>query len=137
MARNAEAMEHRVGTRVNLHTQAELRVSGAVRAAVVRNASLTGAFLESATSLPLLSRVELRPVDTEEQWLEACVIRVEEDGMGLEWLDAGVHTVQALLCANRTTRDHPELSAPASSAQDDALARARSEVASGEFDLQG
>lgn len=130
-------MEHRVGTRVKLDTRAELRAAGTVREAVVRNASLTGAFLESHVRLPLLSRVEIRTAGTGEEWLEACVIRIDGDGMGLEWLDSGVHTVQALLCPRRPAREHPELATPGSSIQEDALARARSEVASGEFDVQG
>jgi hypothetical protein len=132
-------MEHRVGTRVKVETRSQLRsADGLVCDAVVRNASLSGAFMETGARLPLLSRVAVRPV-AKDEWLEACVVRQDDRGLAVEWLDHGVHAVHALLAAKAasTPAAQRELSALESSIQEEAVARARSEVVSGEFDLQG
>lgn len=137
MAAHGEAMDHRVGTRVPMDTRAYLRAAGVVTETVVKNASLTGAFVESPWVLPLLSPVQVRPVGTGGPWLEACVIRRDKHGLGLEWLEAGVHPVRTLLYTNYYPKQRPERIPQETSLQEDALARAQAEVASGEIDMQG
>lgn len=89
-------MEHRWGTRVELDAPAELATAeGVCTDGRVRNASLSGAFVETSAKVPLLSRVALRPLVTGASWLDACVVRVEADGLALEWLEPGLHPVSA------------------------------------------
>ena len=91
-------MEHRWGTRVALNAPAELKSSDGFSAiGSVRNASLSGAFVETRATLPLLSRVSLRPLTSGSEWLEACVVRVERRGIALEWLEPGLQAVATLM----------------------------------------
>ena len=97
MNANVQPMEHRWGIRMNLDAAAELRTGDGLSAMVsVRNASLSGAFLETRARLPLLARVALRPL-SKADWLEASVVRVDKYGVAVEWLDPGVHPVYVFL----------------------------------------
>jgi hypothetical protein len=97
-----QQMEHRWGTRMELHVPAELWTSDGVSThASVRNASLSGAYLETPARVPLLSRVAIRPLARAAEWLDACVVRVENGGIALEWLDPGLHSLSALLAMRR------------------------------------
>jgi hypothetical protein len=102
MSANPDLMEHRWGIRVDLEALVEIRTAENWAAtAVVRNASLSGAFLESDSSPAPLSRVSVRLVARTGEWLEACVVRVEDTGFAVEWLDPGVQAVTALLSLRR------------------------------------
>ena len=95
-------MEHRWGTRMDLNVPAEVWTSDGVSThASVKNASLSGAFLETRVRVPLLSRVAIRPLARAADWLDACVVRVEDSGLALEWLDPGLHSVSSLLALRR------------------------------------
>jgi hypothetical protein len=93
-------MEHRCGTRVPLSARAIL-TTRSQRAAVawVTDASVTGAFVETSLKPVLLSRVVLRlPSGFRDAiMLEACVVRHEDRGIALEWLDPGSEQTIALL----------------------------------------
>ncbi|MEO8313829.1 MAG: PilZ domain-containing protein [Pseudomonadota bacterium] len=98
MGADIEHMEHRWGTRVELDIPAEIRTGdGLSVSAFVRNASLSGAFVETQTILPMLSCISVRVMSQAGEWLDACVVRIEETGMALEWLDPGSDIVPALL----------------------------------------
>jgi hypothetical protein len=102
MTASTQQMEHRWGTRMELHVPAELWTADGVSThASVRNASLSGAYLETPARVPLLSRVAIRPLAREADWLDACVVRVEDGGIALEWLDPGLHSISALLAMRR------------------------------------
>jgi hypothetical protein len=102
---NSNFMEHRWGTRVELDVAAELLTPDGVPAdAAVKNASLSGAFVETSAKLPLLSRVSLNIRAPMDEWLDACVVRVEDEGLALEWLDPGSRLVPALLAMRRISR---------------------------------
>jgi hypothetical protein len=106
MSANLQVIEHRWGTRIPLAAAAELRTE--YRASIdvlVDNASLSGAFVRTAARLPLLSCVYLHVHDGPTEWLEACVVRHDEDGMGLEWLDPGL-----AVCALLATQSDAPLS---------------------------
>jgi hypothetical protein len=97
-------MEHRWGTRVELDSPAELATAeGVCSDGRVCNASLSGAFVATTARIPLLSRVALRPLVPGGGWLDACVVRVETNGLALEWLEPGLHPVSALLALGRPT----------------------------------
>jgi hypothetical protein len=102
---DSDFMEHRWGTRIDLDVPAELLTADGFSAdAAVKNASLSGAFVETTAKLPLLSRVSLNLRAPRDEWLDACVVRVDEEGLALEWLDPGSRLVPALLSMRRISR---------------------------------
>ena len=110
-------MEHRWGSRVELHALARLRtVDGRETDVWVRNASLSGAFVETTSRLGMLTLLSLRPLTAGGEWLDACVVRVEEGGIALEWLEPGTHSIFTLLSMRReapaaSAREHAALAA--------------------------
>lgn len=97
MNTNTQLLEHRWGIRMNLNAAAEVRTAdGQCATASVRNASLSGAFLEMPAQLPLLARIAVRPL-LKADWLDACVVRVDRTGMAIEWLEPGLHPVYVFL----------------------------------------
>jgi hypothetical protein len=95
---SSQYMEHRWGTRVPLEARAELWTAEGVSGfGMVRNASLSGAWVETRLKFRPLARVAVQPMDRPGEWLDACVVRVDADGVGIEWLDPGLHAVSALL----------------------------------------
>ena len=97
MAGNTQLMEHRWGIRMDVHAAAEVRTAGGLsQPASVRSASLSGAFLETDRPLPLMTRVSVRPL-AKSDWLDAFVVRVDETGMAVEWVDPGLHPVYVFL----------------------------------------
>jgi hypothetical protein len=102
---NSDFMEHRWGTRIELDVPVELLTTDGLSAdAAVKNASLSGAFVETTAKLPLLSRVSVNLHAPKDEWLDACVVRVEDDGLALEWLDPGSRLVPALLSMRGISR---------------------------------
>ncbi len=102
MSANLQVIEHRWGTRVPLDAVAELRTDDGVSLlGVMSNASLSGAFVRTRTLLPMLSCVSVRVLEGPVEWLEACVVRHNDAGIGLEWLDPGLRPVCALLAMRR------------------------------------
>jgi hypothetical protein len=99
-------MEQRWGTRIDLHVPADIRTpEGLAIPAWVRNASLSGAFVETSVGFPLLSRLALRPLSGAGEWLDAKVVRLESTGMGIKWLEPELHAVAALLALRRDPSD--------------------------------
>jgi hypothetical protein len=116
MGARIDYMEHRWGTRITLHAPAELKTAdGLSGVGSVRNASLSGAFVETRATVPLLARVSLRPLAAGSEWLDACVVRVEDRGVALEWLEPGLQAVAALLSMRphtHTSNAHAQDEAP-------------------------
>jgi len=90
-------MEHRWGTRVELRAAAKLMTVDGLCDGILRNASLSGAFLETPARPTLLSRVSVRPVSPGGEWLDGWVVRMEARGIAVEWLDPPLHSVAVLL----------------------------------------
>lgn len=111
MSAKRQFMEHRWGTRTDVHAPAKVMTSEGLTDAVVRNASLSGAFIETGARPTLLSRVAVRPAAGAGEWLDACVVRVEARGVALEWLDPPLHAV-AVLMARQTDRTAPAARQP-------------------------
>ena len=113
MSAESEYMEHRWGTRVELDVPAEILAGEDNSAlAVVKNASLSGAFLETSMMLPPLSRVSVALPATKYEALDACVVRVDSNGLALEWLDPGAHLLPALFSMRRNSRGDVLQTAP-------------------------
>jgi hypothetical protein len=96
-ANKMQFMEHRWGTRTDVHAQAKVMTTDGLADGMVRNASLSGAYIETAARPVLLSRVAVRPSGAGGEWLDACVVRVEPRGVALEWLDPPLHALAVLL----------------------------------------
>jgi hypothetical protein len=99
-------MEHRWGCRVPcslcVRLSAGAKVSGAGR---LRDVSMSGAFIETALDLPQFAQVELAVVRDDpprEITMMASVVRVERDGIAVEWCEMSAGPICALLgCATR------------------------------------
>jgi hypothetical protein len=97
-----ELAEQRWGERAALHVPAEMITGdGDFEAVRVRDASLSGAFIETRRPLRLMTRVALCPAGRTGMWLDGLVVRAEAEGCGLEWVDPGLHPVSALLSLRR------------------------------------
>lgn len=98
MGARGKFMEHRWGTRVDLDAPAEISTpAGFAASGYVRNASVSGAFVETRMRFPLLSRISVHPLARDGEWLDAWVVRVESKGIAVEWLDPGLRKVSGLL----------------------------------------
>lgn len=94
-------MEHRWGERVEFDCPALLELpDGARGQGQVRNASISGAWIETTMKLPAYTAATVilalgpgrRTIE-----LPACVVRAGRGGIGVEWRDMGVPTLIALL----------------------------------------
>jgi hypothetical protein len=114
-------MEHRCGTRVALCARALVTTASNRETAVacVTDASVTGAFIETALKPALLSRVTLRvpAAPRAATRLDGYVVRHEDRGVAVEWLDPGSDESIALMgLARRETRQPCELPSVAQAA---------------------
>lgn len=98
VAREPIHHEQRWGARMPLHATAELiTADGDFEAVCVRDASLSGAFVETRRELPMMMRVALCPTGRAGEWLDGIIVRAGDGGYGIEWLDPGLRPVSALL----------------------------------------
>jgi hypothetical protein len=93
----------RFGERIPFELPVRLGTDGrALGRGIVRNASLSGALIETALELPLHTNLVVRmtipgkgtPAPRE---LAACVVRVDPSGIGIEWRDMASVDVTDLL----------------------------------------
>jgi hypothetical protein len=104
-------MEHRWGHRVPIDVPAWLVTSSSAGAGTLRDASISGGFIETSNSMPVGanlgvvvlvgSGIECRAVE-----LPACVMRVAPDGFAVEWRDMACPPVLALLRGASSGFDH-------------------------------
>jgi hypothetical protein len=103
-SRRQTFMEHRWGRR--LRCRARARISAGVGmngSGQMRDVSMSGAFIETAMPLPLLAQVEIAvshrddPGETE---ISGCVVRIERDGVAIEWTDPSPAAICPLLGCN-------------------------------------
>jgi hypothetical protein len=103
-------MEHRWGQR--LPCRAHVRFCGegdVVGAGRIRDISSSGAFIETAVSLPVYARVTLVVLGNESATrtveLDATVVRVESDGIAVEWCETPAGSIcTAVGCATHCDR---------------------------------
>jgi hypothetical protein len=103
-------MEHRWGKRFPLHEAVKLRLrTGAVVAGGIANASLSGAFVQTTSRLPINTYVLLE-LDSDgaqqsgPECIPAYVVRAVPDGVGLEWSEFAPPAVVARLPSRRRSR---------------------------------
>jgi hypothetical protein len=103
-------MEHRWGKRAVLDIGVRLCLgSGAVDTARVANASLSGAFVRTASRLPAFTRVVVEldgdsARQSAPQRIPAYVVRTASDGLGLEWHEFAPPAIAALLARTIAVR---------------------------------
>ena len=93
-------MEHRWGARICLDRSVRVRSRNAlVGAAVVCDISVSGALLRTAAPFGLHSWIEVEffPFRPRHQAVEATVVRIGPDGLGVEWLELAPLPVRHLL----------------------------------------
>lgn len=96
--RVVEFTDHRWGTRFDLVVAASVIPVHSERAmALIRDASISGAFLETEMRLPNLSRVIVQPHLPDATGHEAIVVRCSEKGFAVEWVQPGAQTLMPLL----------------------------------------
>ena len=88
-------MEHRWGERIALDCPACLDLPDGTRAAGrIRNASISGALIDTEVRLPVNATLDILFGDLE---LPACVVRTTRDGLAVEWRDMAEPPLIALL----------------------------------------
>lgn len=98
-------MEHRWGERFRLELPLRLYSNlRTVAEARTRDVSLSGAFLEVRTRIPILCHLiveleEAAGIDGEGWRIPAYVVRVDEGRLGVEWCTFAPPPIRAALCA--------------------------------------
>lgn len=101
--RSCDGTEHRWGRRIPLEVPVKLGLGGrTVGRGLLRNASISGALIESAVELPVFTNLlvvlpttsEAAPSSVE---LAACVIRRETGGFAVEWRDMACPSIVELI----------------------------------------
>lgn len=101
--RHPDPMEHRWGQRVTLEVPVRLDAAGrTLGRGVLRNASVSGGFIETALELPIYTHLGVtlpaaREAAPDCRRLEACVVRVQPGGIAVEWRDMACPSLVALL----------------------------------------
>ncbi len=93
-------MEHRWGSRIFLARSVRVRSHDAlVGQALMCDISVSGAFLRTTVPFGLHSWIEVEffPFRTRHQAVEATVVRVVADGLGVEWAELAPLSVRHLL----------------------------------------
>jgi hypothetical protein len=94
-------MEHRWGHRHDVIRSVYLRTRGGLARGVLRNVSVSGAFIESPLRAPVLTCVQIFVIDSDRvlarrRTIEGQVIRLTHDGFGIEWCQFASDAVCAL-----------------------------------------
>ena len=112
--RRSDPMEHRWGQRIPLDVPVSLWVEGRLSGrGLLRNASISGAYIETALELPVFSPVTVTfSKATAQVGTEAAVVRTDTGGLGIEWRNMACPEIVALLertCGRRECdlRDDP------------------------------
>lgn len=94
-------MEHRWGARSRLDIPVQIDCgTGAVLFGVIRDASVSGAFVCTAAQMPAMTIVKVIPVSPRcrsDAAIEAYVVRWTPEGCGLEWCDLAPNSIVELL----------------------------------------
>jgi len=101
--RKAEATSIRFGARISLAIPVQLSIDAwTVGRGMIRNASISGALIETSLELPLHTNLVVTLMTPSEDApsthaLGACVIRIDPAGVAVEWRDmAGADVVELL-----------------------------------------
>jgi len=94
--RISDPTEHRWGQRVTIEIPVRLAVGGRkLGRGALRNASISGALIETALELPVFSNLVVSIPDVGD--LEASIVRCEPGRFAVEWRDMACSSIVALL----------------------------------------
>lgn len=94
----AETQDHRWGSRFPSGLVAEVRSEDGLQAeGVVRDVSLSGAYVETGMQVPLFSRMYVRPLSASSHWMPAYIVRTDENGVAVEWVQPGMAAIRSWL----------------------------------------
>lgn len=120
-----EHLEHRWGVRSRLDIPVRIDCSsGVLVLGVMRDASVSGAFVSTAVPLPAMTVVKLVPVSTRceaRDAVEAFIVRRTAEGAGLEWCDFAPVSILELIA--------PHEAAPVASVAEDQRIRISAQTA--------
>ena len=95
-------MEHRWGQRMPIDLPVRLIATpGAIGTGRIRDASVTGAFVQTNLRLPVFTRVQIEsvaPNASDVRRLPAYVTRTNVDGIGIEWCDLAPAILDEFSC---------------------------------------
>jgi hypothetical protein len=98
-------VEIRWGSRYKFGASAELVAPGIAAGSVtIRDASFSGAFVETSAAIPLFTRISVRTTAQPCDWLDACVVRNESEGIAVRWMEPGLRPISNLLPARMSPR---------------------------------
>ena len=103
-------MEHRWGSRFESGIAAGLRPDDGLLTVqgVVRNVSLSGAYVETAMPAVVFSRLYVRPLSDTAHWMAAYIVRADERGVAVEWVHPGMAAVRSWLPLRAWQQVEPE-----------------------------
>lgn len=91
-----KGIDHRWGSRFPTGITTELRNErGEQHEGVVLNVSLSGALIRTTLSPRLMSRLYVHSPLDPSTWTEAFVVRKDDRGLGIEWVEPGVSRLKA------------------------------------------
>jgi len=94
--RISDPMEHRWGQRVTVEVPVRLEVGGRpLGRGILRNASISGALIESALELPVFSNLVVSIPAVGD--LPASIVRCTAGRLAIEWRDMGCPSIVTLL----------------------------------------
>jgi hypothetical protein len=103
VGQSSDPMEHRWGQRVALELPVVLEIDGRnAGPGVLRDASISGALIETALELPVFTNLVVSLPAFEESaprpaGLAACVVRCAATGIAVEWRDMACPAIVSLL----------------------------------------
>jgi hypothetical protein len=90
--------DHRWGSRFESGLAAEVRSDDGLQGeGVVRNVSLSGAYVQTGVQGPIFSRMYVRPLSASAHWMPAYIVRTDELGVAMEWVHPGMAAIRSWL----------------------------------------
>jgi len=104
-------MEHRWGRRISCTAPVRVTLeNGLIGSGRLRNASSSGAFIETTLATPMLSRVSIAITrdDRTQREIRAIVVRRDPDGIAIEWCKTEEGSIcSGLGCETRCAASNP------------------------------
>jgi hypothetical protein len=111
--RSEKNMEHRWGERISAAVEVRLIAeSSRLNSGVLRDVSISGGFIETEWAVPLWARLHIEIVwlpGSVRERIAACVARVDERGIGVEWQELAPGAVVQMMASRLRPWQAPEL----------------------------
>jgi hypothetical protein len=111
-------LEHRWGERLACHARVQVQLGEALGEGRLRDASISGAFIETALELPPLIMIKVRLIRDDGSLCgktsRATVVRRAHGGVGVEWCDTATQPICHALGCTSTCEARPKYLQPVS-----------------------